>query len=206
MKEMRVIKKAGLLGKDNKDWRNVTEHLMVVSSLAGFLAEKLKTAGQDIDPELVESAAILHDVSKRIDIERDVRYDTEKKEGRLTILLEQAGYSEQFIQTASYAGRVPEISIEDNEARSKAIDEIPLEQLIIAYSDARVRNVNVVSLEEARDKNKAKVPKDQKFYDKWHRYYKEVEEYLFEKTDGKLKLDNIDNEECSNYLRSIERP
>ena len=192
LKEMRVLKDAGLLGKENKDWRNVTEHVLVTSALAGFLARQLRDKGCDIDPQIIESAAVLHDASKRLDVEKKVRYGTEKKEGALIDLLKKFGYSKEFIENCSYTARVPGIFLED-EKQDEAIRGKNLEYLVVAYSDARIRNVNVVSLEEARDKNKQKAPKDSDFYDKWYIFYKKVESRILREI-GDIKPEDINNE------------
>ena len=51
---------------------------------------------------------------------------------------------------------------------------------MVALSDARVRNTDVVTLEDARDGNKKKNPKDTAFYDTWYTFYKKVEAKIFE--------------------------
>jgi uncharacterized protein len=43
---------------------NVIEHCQVVASLAVEIAEKAKAAGQDVDLELVEAGALLHDYGR----------------------------------------------------------------------------------------------------------------------------------------------
>jgi 5'-deoxynucleotidase YfbR-like HD superfamily hydrolase len=202
LKEMRILKEAGLLGKENENWRNVSEHSLVAGALAGFLARKLEDKDQDINVELVESAAILHDVSKRIDVESGVRYDAEKKKGQLIKFFKKFDYPQEFIEMVSYAGRVPEI-FSEGEEQNKAIAQKPIEQLIIAYADARIRNVNVVSLQEAREKNKEKVPKDKYFYDKWFDFYKKVESHIFEKIDD-IKPEEIDNKKVSESILENE--
>lgn len=198
LQDMRILRDAGLLGKENQDWRNVAEHSLVVGALAGLLAGELKKQGLDIDPEMVESAAILHDASKRLDIEKGVRYSTEKEQGELNDLLTKSGYTDEFIKISSYAGRVPEIYLEGEE-QDREIDKRTIQQLIVAYSDAKIRNVNVVSLEDARDANKRKASHDENFYDKWYSFYKKVEARILGKM-GDIKSEDIDNERVSRAI------
>ena len=168
---MRILRKSGVLGKKNEDWRNVSEHVLVVAALSKFLADKIKT--EDINKETLISAAILHDVAKRIDIEGGVGYDREKKEGASKKILKAEGYSDEFIELYDWGGRTPEIFYGE-EDQDADIAARPIAQLILAYADTRTRNADVVTLEEARDKNKKKVPKDADFYDQWYTFYKKI--------------------------------
>lgn len=177
LEEMRVLKRAGLLGGGNRAWRNVPEHVLVVAAVASHLARLINSTGREVNGEMVETAAILHDASKRRDVESGVRYDEEQKRGRLRDLLGESGYSAELIKVATYTARVPEIYLSEEE-QDKAIANRSLEQLIVAYADARVRNVLVVSLGEARDGNKKKNPKDAEFYDRWYEFYQKVEKGL----------------------------
>ena len=184
--EMRILKDAGLLGKKNTDWRNVSEHALVAGALAGILAKQLEASGEDVNPELVEAAAILHNAGKRLDIENKVRYKAEGRKGVLPELLKKAGYPENFINMCRYTARVPEIFLDEKD-QDAAINKKSIGELLVAYCDARIRNTEIVSLEDARDKNKEKVPKDADFYDKWYSFYKK-----FEKT-GQLKSEDFNN-------------
>ena len=187
--EMRILRRSGVLGKKNENWRNVSEHVLVVAAFSKFLADKIKT--EDIDRKEIISAAILHDAAKRIDVEAGVGYDREREEGAFKKILKKEGYSDEFIELCDWGGRTPEIfySEEDQDADIAAR---PVAQLILAYADTRTRNTDVVTLEEARDKNKEKVPKDVDFYDQWYAFYKKVESRIFEKIEG-IKPEDINN-------------
>lgn len=195
LREMRLLRQAGMLRRDNpewekiKEWRNVPEHLLVVGGLASYLAQ---SSDENADVDMVETAAILHDAAKRIDVEQEVRWGKEKKEGGLRGLLQKAGYSEKLIEAVSYTARVPEIYLSPQE-QDRAIAAKPLEHLIVAYADARVRNVEIVTLGQARDKNKQKEPADAEFYDCWYGFYKKVESRIFSQT-GTLKPEEVTNE------------
>ncbi|OHA91142.1 MAG: hypothetical protein A2758_01540 [Candidatus Zambryskibacteria bacterium RIFCSPHIGHO2_01_FULL_49_18] len=60
MGEMRILKRGGVLGKANRDWRNVAEHCLVEAALAYVLAEHLGA-----ERDVVVRAALLHDWYKR---------------------------------------------------------------------------------------------------------------------------------------------
>jgi hypothetical protein len=176
---MRVLKQAGIIGPENRAWRNVAEHSLVVNATSMMLAQKLKDAGMQMDVGTVDTASMLHDVAKRLDSERGVSFATEHSASKRQEFLAGCGYSAKVIASAGYSGRVPEIFITDPAARQVAIASMPLGHLVIAYADARIRNTEVVSLETARDLNKVKVPADEALYDQWYAFYQKVEERLF---------------------------
>jgi len=62
--EMRILKKGGVLGKDNAEWRNVSEHCLVEAVGADILCEYLGA-----DKEAVVTAVLLHDWHKRKEVE-----------------------------------------------------------------------------------------------------------------------------------------
>lgn len=203
LREMRVLRGVGLLKPYDKDskgesWRNTPEHVLVVGALASNLA-KLRNA----NVELAELGGILHDATKRTDKEKKIAYATEQKEGGLKRLLEDNRYTDEQIKTSSYSGRVQEVYLSPEE-QDKAIKKIPIENLIVAYSDARIRNTDIVSLEVARDKNKVKNPNDSDFYDKWYAFYKKVEDYLFS-TIKDVRPNNITNESVFQSLQLSNR-
>lgn len=184
--EMKTAKVAGLFPK-KEGWRNVVEHSLVVNATADYLAGKIAGSGHVIDQKLVDTASIVHDVAKRKDKENKVSRNNEHTIGETAALLKD--YPEEVVRAAQYSGRVAEIFLSEDE-QIQAISEKPIEDLIVAYADARVRNTNIVSLEEARDKNKQKIPDDADFYDKWYSFYHKVEKRL-------TSLANIDPSEIS---------
>lgn len=70
--EMKILKKGEILGKENKDWRNISEHCLVEAVGADILAEYLGA-----NREEVVTSALIHDWFKRKEIEKM------KKEGGL---------------------------------------------------------------------------------------------------------------------------
>lgn len=64
LSDMRILRKGGILGKENADWRNVSEHIIAESVGVDILAEALGA-----DRESVVRAANLHDWYKRREVE-----------------------------------------------------------------------------------------------------------------------------------------
>ncbi len=62
--EMKILRKGGILGKGNADWRNISEHCLAEAVGADILAEHLGA-----DRNKVVQAALLHDWYKRREIE-----------------------------------------------------------------------------------------------------------------------------------------
>lgn len=62
--EMRILKKGGVLGKENRDWRNISEHCLLEAVGADIVAEY---AGAD--RKRLVTSALLHDWYKRSEIE-----------------------------------------------------------------------------------------------------------------------------------------
>ncbi len=194
--ELRLAKEAKLLGPEGKVSRNVVEHLLVVNALANFIAREASRAGLSINSDVVDKASILHDISKRLDEEKGIGY--QQKSSIMAELLEKAGYNDTVIETAQYTGRVDGMFMEEPISQQEDIVKKSLEALIVAYSDARVRNTDIVSLEQARDLNKQKVPKDATIYDRWYAFYKQVEERIF--SDLRIKPGDVTNEVVFDYI------
>lgn len=174
--EMKLAKTAGLFPK-SEGWRNTVEHSMVVNALSMYVGQKISEMGNKLDLDTLDSGSMLHDIGKRRNKELDISRDNELTKGVAKELIKNSGYSDDVARVAMYSGRVPEIYLEQSE-QEKAINNKPIEELITAYSDARVRNTNIVALNIARDKNKEKVPADSDFYDKWYKFYSTVEQRI----------------------------
>jgi hypothetical protein len=191
LREMRVAKEAGLFPK-SEGWRNTVEHSLTVNASAVLLGRKIQALGHPIDLTILDQASILHDIAKRRDKEAKISRDQEHQIGYARRILQQNNYPEKVILGAEYSGRVAEIYLPEEE-QIIAIDKIPLENLIVAYADARVRNTNLVPLEEARDKNKEKIPGDAPFYDKWYQFYKKVEDRVFSLTEESFRPSDLND-------------
>jgi hypothetical protein len=177
---MRILHAAGLLGAENREWRNIAEHSLVVNATAVFLARALENSGVAIDSKLVDGGSILHDSTKRLERETGVSYANEHESTLRRDFLQDFEQSDDIIHATEYTGRVAEMFIDDPAEQKAAIAGKPLEELIVAYADARVRNTDIVPLEVARDLNKKKVPADAAIYDKWYQFYKNVETRIFD--------------------------
>lgn len=126
MNEMRVLKEGGLLGKENVDWRNVSEHCLVEAVGADILAEHLDANRQD-----VVRGALLHDWYKRHEIAARREHGGSKAFVITSVedkrLLNELGVPENIILIAH--ANIPESD------DSEYLADRSLEEKIIHYMD-----------------------------------------------------------------------
>ncbi|MDO8626465.1 MAG: hypothetical protein Q7K39_03365 [Candidatus Magasanikbacteria bacterium] len=65
LSQFRIHQSGGILGKENRDWRNISEHCLVEAVAADTIA-----AATGANREILVAAALLHDWFKRREIER----------------------------------------------------------------------------------------------------------------------------------------
>jgi len=82
---MRILREKGqILGQENRDWWAVTRRSLVVTLVATELAKALnERADAGIDENMVEFAALLHDLTKRFEYSQEAKqYEAEGKGDR----------------------------------------------------------------------------------------------------------------------------
>lgn len=198
--EMRLAKTAGLFPK-SEGWRNTVEHSMVVNALSMYIGKKISESGKVLNLDALDSGSMLHDIGKRRNKELGISRDDELTNGVAKELIKNGGYSDDVVRIAMYSGRVPEIYLPQPE-QEVAIKNKSIEELISAYSDARVRNTNIVPLDVARDKNKEKVPADSDFYDKWYTFYSAVEQEIV--TLAGIKAEDLNDKNIFNMVNTYD--
>jgi uncharacterized protein len=122
---------------------NVIEHCKVVSSLAVEIAEKAKAAGREVNLELVEVGALLHDIGRCLT--HDVSHAVEGFKLAKTRGLEPEVY--EIIKRHIGAG------ISKEEARELGLPEddyFPrsLEEKIVAHADNLVKGTERITIEK----------------------------------------------------------
>lgn len=186
LSEMRILKEGGVLGKENQDWRNISEHCLVEAVAADVLAEAL-AANRD----KVIQAALLHDWFKRKEIEymkaeggaegsKIAHVEDENK-------LRELGIDEEMISLAH--SNVPE------SADPEYIATRSVEQKIVHLVDMIASGSNIISYEDRMIPVRQK-PYNIEFSDSFKETYKgrslfDIQEELthaeideFEKTIG----------------------
>ncbi|MDP2676836.1 MAG: hypothetical protein Q8O83_04090 [bacterium] len=146
--EMRILKKGGVLGKENRDWRNISEHCLVEAVGADILAEYMGA-----DRKNIVSAALLHDWYKRNEIEAMKKLggakghrDAAEKE---IAVLQKMGIPENIIHLM-HANIPQRADIEYLEKRTR-------EEKIMHFIDLITLNAKFVDIKERiRDASKKK--------------------------------------------------
>lgn len=140
--EMRHGKKTGLLPK-SEGWRNVLEHELVEAEAVDVLAEKLGVSEED--RKNLRTAALLHDVFKRKEIERA------REEGASSFdssaedqvnWIRSLGYSEDVVEL------VQSVAWTSLEEFSRDFDTIPTARKIIHYVDDITLGNDIVPLDK----------------------------------------------------------
>ena len=121
--------------RENKTTEGIIAHTEQVTKITNYLAKKLKESGEKIDSELVDRAALLHDVAKFSSLDSDVSHGKIGAE-----MLREKGYFEVA-------------DIVENHALNRILggNLKTWEDKVVYYSDKRVNHDKIVSLEERFD-------------------------------------------------------
>jgi len=112
---------------------NIMQHSLKVTKVALFIGKKLREKGEEIDLNLLECAALLHDIDKKICLE-DVAL-VHGAEGAK--ILEKEGLS-----------KIAQIVREHRLGFVRGNRFSSLESKVVYYSDKRVNHEKIVSLDE----------------------------------------------------------
>ena len=137
--EMKILKKGGILGKENKDWRNISEHCLAEAVGADILAEHLKA-----DRGAISKAALIHDWYKRREIEKMKQEGGGKGYQDTSVedvnFLKEYGVDEKIIKISH--SNIPE------SADVEYLKNRSLEEKIIHYIDIITSGSEFVNYEE----------------------------------------------------------
>jgi hypothetical protein len=166
---------------DSHAWLNVVEHNIFVAAASLTLANLLKRSRVHINTDRVIRSAIVHDATKRIDVEDRKSRETELFDFAIAKILLRHGYDYGEVVSALNTGRSADRFITDRRVRKDYIVSKPLEANIIGYADARCYGSRIYSLAQAQVKNLEykRRPDDSAFFTRyWLPYYRAVEQYL----------------------------
>lgn len=175
-----VYRTLGMIDAEGSDeYLNVVEHNIFVAAASLTVGRELADRGVAVDMELLTRAAIVHDASKRHDVEHRVKREDEPYDRTFELVLREAGYVEEEIAAAKNTGRLPDRYIQDPVERMRAIAGHGIEANIIGYVDARTRGSRIVSVEEAERQSVQAKPQSAEFFTgNWRPYYDAVEGYF----------------------------
>jgi hypothetical protein len=175
-----VFRAFGMLEVEgSEEWLNVVEHNVFVAATSLTIGQRLAEAGVPVHLPALVRAAIVHDASKRLDVERKMSREEEAFDKTFESVVSKFDYTPGEIDAAKNTGRLPDRYEQNPVERMRAIANHSIEANIIGYADARTRNTHVVSLHQAMADSVAAKPKDEVFFTQnWRPYYDAVEAYF----------------------------
>jgi len=182
--------------------KNIFEHCLKVEEAASFLAKKLHEAGEDIDVELVERLALLHDLFKVVVLDltkpnRIFHCNYSAEETAMWKFLREK-YPHHFEGDVAY-----EIFKEDYPELAVSIKTLGLpkkydksyEEMLVHYADWRTLRNRVVPLSERLAYLKQTYPREA---EDWHA----DEKIVFEFESRIMKVLNIPPEELPQTIKN----
>jgi hypothetical protein len=162
LSDMKILRKGGVLGKENRDWRNIGEHTISEAVNADILAEAL-----DANRANVVRAANLHDWYKRREVETMEQFGgtkgyqiTSEEDERL---LRGCGVPEDLIKLAH--SNIP------GSADPKYLANRTLEEKIVHYVDMVLHGTALMSSFEERLAPQLKNPRAVEFSESFRDHY-----------------------------------
>jgi putative nucleotidyltransferase with HDIG domain len=161
--------------KENNVPRNIIEHSKAVADIAVELGRKLKSHGEDINLQLLEAGALLHDICKHECIGRgheaeiahgDMGADFLRKKG----LPEIAEMARTHMMGAVLTPRMLDT----------------WEKKLVFYADKRVNHDKRVTIDERFDYIEKRYPKEKGVFVKAKHIVKKMEKEIFEKAGVRI--------------------
>jgi hypothetical protein len=191
----RILASFRLTGDGSENWIQLYEHIGSVVAAAVTISKRLGLSADDLVN--VRSAALLHDATKREDVERYGGFANSlgNTDYRLPEILRHAGYPEATITATMNTGR-DDRKFDSAGERRRSIVGKGVVAAIVGLADTRTIDADFRSLPEALADylHKKKDRESQEFFSKyWAPYYQAVEEYLIEQCPGlDLQVTNQD--------------
>ncbi len=127
-------------------------HSSAVGEVAAFLAASISARGEQINVQLVEAAALLHDLDKALPAEDPLRALGHGDAGAAWLR------DHDFDDLASAVGCHPVMRLADDDRYAGCIVLGSIEQKVVAYADKRALQ-DLVSLDQRFDRWKTRFPK-----------------------------------------------
>ncbi len=111
----------------SEGWLNVVEHCTFVAAGALTVGRQLAERGVQVNFSTLVRAAIVHDASKRMDVEQRMTREAEAVDPTLDRVLSQFGYTPEEIAAAKNTGRQADRYIQNPDERMAAIEGYSVE-------------------------------------------------------------------------------
>ena len=135
--------------------QNIREHCKAVRDVALLIAEKLKEKEEDVNLELVEASALLHDLVRAVNF-KDIEKNLEAKEEDVEFWkqmqeeyhdIDHADLAAKFLKE-KYPELAKVIKSHGVMSKSQDVSEWSWEMKILSYSDIRVVHDKIKSVDE----------------------------------------------------------
>lgn len=153
------------LFKEFKVPKNIFSHCLMVQKVAVFLAEKCLELGNEINSELVERSAILHDLFKIVSISdlgnskfHKNDFSSEEVEMRKSLREKYPQMHENDLSYLFFKDDYPELALALRNISNPFEEERTFEEELVHYADARVLRNEIVIVKERFDYLKEAYP------------------------------------------------
>jgi hypothetical protein len=178
-----ILSRYGLTGQGSENWTQLYEHIGGVVAATVTIAQRMRLDAGDI--ELARTAALLHDATKRRDVERHGVFasSAENADRSLEQVMRESGYSDPVITAAMNTGREDRV-FDSDRSRWASIEQKGVVAAVVGLADTRRSSAHFRSLEQAQTDYLARKrdSASREFFTKqWKPYYLAVEKYLIGK-------------------------
>lgn len=167
------------LFKEFKVPKNILNHCLMVRKVALFLAGKIISAGEKINPELVDRSALLHDLFKMVSISdlgnsnfHGNNFSKEETKMWKSLREKYPRMHEHEVSYLFFKEDYPELALALRKISDPDQTERTMEEELVHYADARVLRDEIVSVSQRFDYLKKTYPRMKE--DFWEREMRKV--------------------------------
>ena len=146
---------------------NIFEHCLNVRNVSLFIAGRLKNNGVDVNLELVNCLALLHDLFKVVSLSElkpnkfhDYNFSDDEIEMWKQLRNKYLGMHEGEVAFDFFKDKFPEMALGLKRVSDPHVEDKTWEELVVHYADWRVFKNKIVSLKERLDYVKKVYPKE----------------------------------------------
>ena len=165
---------------------NILQHCLQVRNVSVFLAEQLKKAGIEVDLDLVNCLALLHDLFKLASLKSleptkyyPNNFTAEQIEMWKKLKQEYPGMHENEIAFEILKDEYPKLAISLKNVTDPRVIDKTWEELVVHYSDWRILQTRIVSLKQRAIYLRDNYPQPKERWDDYENLMIEREKFIF---------------------------
>ncbi len=185
---------------------NIKAHCLTVQQVAVFLAEKLQKQGEEIDVQLVRTAALLHDLFKMVSIKsiEPTPYHLHNFSEREIAMWkklrqEHEGKHESDVAYEFFKEDFPELARVLLQEGNPYLRERSMADALLLYADYRVLKTDIVTL------NERFAYLEETYHQKNPEFWKEFKEYLLREEANLFRNLPFKPEELKANVEAVKR-